>query len=129
MTGNDGGIPATLRAAIALLFIEALGVGAVAGLFAYDGATQHVTSTGSALAVVLFPAGIALLLAVLGWLLARRRAWARGPAIVLELLLLPIGYYMITGGAALLGVPAILLGLACGGLLLAPASRSALGIR
>jgi hypothetical protein len=129
VTGKEGAIPGTLRAAVALLFIEAVGVGAVAGLFAYEGVTQHVTSTGTALAVVLFPAGIAVLLALLGWLLARRRAWARGPAIVLELLLLPIGYYLTTGGAAWLGVPAILLGLTCGGLLLAPASRTALGIR
>jgi hypothetical protein len=129
VTGKDGAIPATLRAAVALLFVEAVGVGVVAGLFAYAGATQQVASTGTALTVVLFPAGIAVLLALLGWLLARRRAWARGPAIVLELLLLPIGYYMIVGGAAWLGVPAILLGLACGGLLLTPASRAALGIR
>jgi hypothetical protein len=129
VTEKDDGIPGTLRAAVALLFVEAVGVAAVAGLFAYEGFTEQVTRIGSALAVVLFPAGIAVLLALFGWQLARRRAWARGPAIVLELLLLPIGYYMITGGAAWLGVPAILLGLGCAGLLLAPASRTALGIR
>ena len=76
-----------------------------------------------------FPAGLAVLLALLGWQLVRLRSWARGPAIVLELLLAPLGYYMVIGGAAWLGIPAIVAGLACTGLLVAPASRQALGIR
>ena len=126
---GDAEVPTTLRAAIWLLIVEAVGVGVVAGLFAYAGATQTVISTGSALTVVLFPAAIAVLLGGFAWLLARRRAWARGPAIVLELLFLPIGYYLIIGGVPVLGIPLILLGLACGGLLLAPASRAALGIQ
>jgi hypothetical protein len=36
---------------------------------------------------------------------------------------------MVVGGAPVLGVPAIVAGLACTGLLLAPATRTALGIR
>jgi hypothetical protein len=50
-------------------------------------------------------------------------------AIALELLLLPLGYSMITGGAPWIGVPAMVAGLACAALLVAPASREALGIR
>jgi len=122
-------LPTTLRIAVVLLFVEAAGVGTVAALFAYDGLTQKAASTGAAVSVVVFPAALAALLAVLGWQLVRLRSWARGPAIVLELLLLPLGYYMVTGGAAWLGIPAMLAGLACTGLLVAPASRQALGIR
>jgi hypothetical protein len=122
-------LPTTLRIAVLLLFVEALGLAAVAALFAYAGLTQKAASAGAAVSVVVFPAALAVLLVLFGWQLVRLRSWARGPAIVLELLLVPLGYYMVTGGAAWLGVPAIVAGLACTGLLVAPASRQALGIR
>lgn len=122
-------LPTPLRLAVALLFLEALGIGAVAVLFAYYGLTQKAASVGGAVSVVVFPAALAALLGLLGVMLARTRAWARGPSIALELLLVPIGYYMIVGGTAWLGVPTIVVALACTGLLLAPATRTALDIR
>ena len=122
-------LPTPLRLAVALLFVEALGIGAVAVLFAYYGITHKAASTGSAVSVVVFPAGVAVLLGLFGVTLARTRAWARGPSIALELLLVPIGYYMIVGGSPWLGIPTIVAALACTGLLLAPATRAALGIR
>jgi hypothetical protein len=122
-------LPTPLRLAVALLFVEALGIGAVAVLFAYYGLTQKAASTGGAVSVVVFPAALAVLLGWLAVTLARTRAWARGPSIALELLLLPIGYYMIVGGTAWLGVLTIIAALATTGLLLAPATRGALGIR
>jgi hypothetical protein len=118
-----------LRLAVALLLVEALGIGAVAVLFAYYGLTQKAASVGGAVSVVVFPAALAALLGLLGVMLARTRAWARGPSIALELLLVPIGYYMIVGGTAWLGIPTIVVALACTGLLLAPATRTALDIR
>jgi hypothetical protein len=45
------------------------------------------------------------------------------------MMLLPIGYSMIRGGLAWVGVPVLLLGLFGAGLLLAPATRESLGIR
>ncbi|OLB65462.1 MAG: hypothetical protein AUI10_06645 [Actinobacteria bacterium 13_2_20CM_2_72_6] len=122
-------LPTPLRLAVALLFVEALGIGAVAVLFAYYGLTRKADSTGSAVTVVVFPAAVAVLLGLLSVTLARARAWARGPSIALELLLVPIGYYMTVGGTPWLGVPMIVAALACTGLLLAPATRTALGIR
>ncbi len=122
-------LPITLRIAVLLLFAEAAGMAAVAVLFAYDGLTRKAASTGGAVSVVVFPAGLAVVLALLGWQLIRLRSWARGPAVALELILLPLGYYMVIGGAAWLGVPAMVAGLACTGLLVARASRQALGIR
>ena len=58
-------------------------------------------------------AGALLALIVIGVLivgglsraLSNLKTWARGPAIVLELLLLPIGYTMISGGLAYVGIP------------------------
>jgi len=123
-------VPITLRTAIVLLFVEAAGVAAVAVLFAYVLVHENPNiMRKSALSVIIYPAGIAVALALLAWLLIRRRAWARAPAIVLQLLLLPIGYYLIVGGAGWLGVPAIVAGLVCTGLLIAPGTRQALGIR
>jgi hypothetical protein len=71
---------------------------------------------------------LGLLLGVLGYLLVRRHAWARGPVIVLQLMLLAIGYFMISAGVVWAGVLVIALGLVVAGLLIAPASRESLGI-
>ena len=86
-------LPTTLRIAVLLLFAEAAGVAAVAALFA----------VGRAVAVAVLLAMFAVVLAALGWQLVRLRSWARGPAITLELLLLPVAYPMVTGGIAWLG--------------------------
>jgi hypothetical protein len=75
-----------------------------------------------------FTAIMAILLGLFAWALARRRGWARGPAVVLELMLLPVGWFMTTGGLAWLGVPVLLIGLLGAGLLVAPATRQALGV-
>jgi hypothetical protein len=122
-------VPTTLRWAVWLLFLEAAGAAVLAAVLGYAVATQHAISLGSALATVGFTVGLAVLFAALGVLLSRRRSPARGPAIVLELLLLPIGYYMVTGGVPWFGVPVMLLGLACAVLLFAPSTREFLGIR
>jgi len=121
-------LPTSLRLAVALLLLEAVGVALVAVVFGYDGLTQRAPSAGGAISVVAVPALLAAVLGLLGVQLARCRGWARGPAVALELLLAPLGYYMVIGGAPWLGVPAIAAALACTVLLLAPGTRAALGI-
>jgi hypothetical protein len=121
--------PATLRWAVWLLYAEALAVAVVTGLLLYAAATQKAVSASTGILVVVVMAGLAALLALLGALLSRRRGGARAPAIVLELLFLPIGYYVVEGGVPWLGVPLIVVGLACSVLLFAPPTRDALGIR
>jgi hypothetical protein len=59
--------------------------------------------------------------------LARRKSGARAPAIVLQLMLLPIGWYMIQGGMGWLGVPLMALGLGVTALLVNPPTNRALG--
>jgi len=71
---------------------------------------------------------LAALMGGLGWMLWRRRAWARGPAIVLQLLLVPIGYTMVSGGLWL-GLVVMAVGLCGAGTLLAPATRASLGMK
>jgi hypothetical protein len=92
----------------------------------YADLTASAASGRTAFAVTLYVAIIAALLAFLTWSLARHRAWARGPAVVLNMLLLPIGFTMTGGGLAWLGIPLMLLGLAGAGLRLAPGTRAAL---
>lgn len=121
-------MPATLRWAVWLLAVQAAALVVVLAFLIYEDVAATATSRRGALLVTLYAAIVALVLAGLAWALHRRQRWARGPAIVLQLLLLPIGYTMATGGAAWLGVPAILLGLAGSGALLAPATRAALGM-
>jgi hypothetical protein len=125
---QDTPVPATLRWAVWVLFVEAVGVAVVTGFLIYDALTRTASNRGGAAGAVIFPVLLAVLFALLGWQLRRRRGWARGPAIVLELLMLPVGYYMISGGAGWVGVPVMALGLLGAGLLLAPSSREALGI-
>jgi hypothetical protein len=120
--------PVTLRWAVWLLYAEALAVAVVTGLLVYAALTQKAATAGTAVTVVLFMAGLAALLGLLGALLARRKGGARAPAIVLELLFVPIGYYVIEGGVPWLGAPLMLVGLVCSGLLFAPATRQSLGI-
>jgi len=119
-----------LRWAIGLLAVEAAGVAAVAGFLIYEDATSAPTAfRGGGLAMTVLAAGFAALFAVLVRALLRRRSWARGPAIFLQLMLLPIGYYMVRGGLGWLGVPVLVLGLCGAGLLVTPAAREALGVR
>jgi predicted lysophospholipase L1 biosynthesis ABC-type transport system permease subunit len=120
--------PSSLSWAIGVILVETAAVGVVTVLLAISAATQDSVSTSSAVAAVLFPLLLALVLGLLGWQLRRRRAWARSPTIVLEMLMLPIGYFMITGGVPWFGVPVMLFGFAGAALLLAPSSRAALGI-
>jgi hypothetical protein len=128
VTDPKTGDPASLRWAIWLLLIEAAGLVVATVLVAYYAATQPRVGVGSTIVSVAVVFGLAVVLALLGRQLRRHQAWARGPSIVLEMLLIPIGYYMIAGGVPWLGVPVLVLGVAGAGLLLAPSSREALGI-
>jgi hypothetical protein len=92
----------------------------------YADLVATATTVQGAIGLTIFTALMAALLGVFAWSLHRRRRWARGPAIVLQLLLVPIGWTMVSGGQPALGVPVIALGLIGAGTLLAPATREAL---
>jgi hypothetical protein len=124
-----GPAPTALRAAVGLLSAQAAVVALIVAFLVYKDFTARVVIVRDAIIVTGFAALIAVLLGVLAFALARRRAWARGPSVVLELMLLPIGWYMVSGGLAWLGVPVFGLGLLGAGLLVVPATREALGVR
>jgi hypothetical protein len=118
----------TLRWAALLLTGEAVLLVALVVYLVIQDIVGAPSTVGQAVAVTLYPAIFAAVLGLLAWSLARRRAWARGPAIVLQMLLIPLGYAMTTGNAALLGVPVMIVGVTGAALLLAPATREALGL-
>jgi peptidoglycan/LPS O-acetylase OafA/YrhL len=120
--------PATLRWAIWLLLGEAAALGLLTLYLVYEDVTATTTDLTSALLVTAFAAGGTVVLVLLARALGRRRPAARAPAIVLELMLLPVGYYMIGGGIGWLGIPLMLLGLLVCGLLLSPPTTRALGV-
>lgn len=127
VTIDSDPIPVTLRWAVRLLRAEAVAVGLVAAWLLWADLTATTTDLTSALLVTAFAIGAAAALWALGGALTRRRAGARAPAIVLQLMLLPIGWFMIQGGMGWLGVPLIALGLGVTALLVSTPTTRALG--
>jgi hypothetical protein len=118
-----------LQWAVRLLIVEAAALALVTLWLVYELATTTATSVRGAVLVTVYAGLMAALFGLLGRALHRRRGWARSPAIVLEMLLIPIGYYMTTGGVAWLGLPVIAFGLVGAGMLLAPSTRATLGLK
>jgi hypothetical protein len=123
-----GPLPAPLSWAVRLLYAEAAVVGLGTLYLVYEDITGTATDLGSAIVVTLLALALAGALGGLAYALSRCRPWARGPAVVLQLMLLPIGYYLTTGGKPWLGVPIALLGLVVAGLVVTPSSTKALGV-
>jgi hypothetical protein len=80
----------------------------------------------AAIGVIVFVALLAGAFAGLALALGRRQSWARSPAVVLQLLMVPAGSAMVQS-LGLLGGAVLLAGLVGAGLLLAPTTRVALG--
>src|SRR5215831_14746300 len=120
---------ATLRWAIVLLGVQTLGLVALVGILVYADVRSTSTSTSGAAGLTAFVVLVAALFGLFVWALTGRRAWARGPAVVLELLLLPVGYSLVTNGLAFIGIPVLVVAATTAGLLLAPSTRAALGAR
>lgn len=119
-------LPGPLRGAVWLLGAEALAAAAVAGLLVYQAVTGEPADVGAALSLAGFTVVVAAGLAGLAVALARRKARARAPAIVLQLMAVMLAVVMITGGATGFGLPIGVLGVAVATLLLAPSTSTAL---
>jgi hypothetical protein len=118
----------TLRWAVRLIALHALCVLGVAVLFTYGSFTQKGMSTASVVATPLIFFFFAAVFAGLAVALHQMRGWARAPSIVLEMLLVPIGWYFVSAGVPAVGIPVVLTGIVGAGLLLAPSTREALGL-
>jgi hypothetical protein len=121
-------LPAPLAWAVGLLYAEAGVVGLVTAYLAYEDVTGEATDLRAAIFVTVFTVAIAAALAGLAYALSRRQPWARGPVVALQLIQVPIGYYLATGGNPWFGVPVALVGVLVAGLLLTPSATKALGV-
>jgi hypothetical protein len=118
----------TLAWAVRLLLLQATALAAVTVYLVYLNVTANWTTAEMALSTTGYVALMTVAFFFVGISLARRRRWARGPAIVIELLQIPIGYTMLTGGLPAVGAPVLVLGLAGAALLFAPTTRRDLGL-
>jgi hypothetical protein len=119
--------PTTLRIAVWLLLGEAAALAVVLLFLLYEDLIGAAGTARGAIAVTVYTALLAAALGWFSWALRGRRAWARGPAVVVQLLLMLTGYTMTTNGLPEVGVPVLVIGLVGAGTLLAPATRAALG--
>lgn len=125
--GSTGDV--MLRWAVRLILAQAVVLAAVTAFLAYASVRSQASTVRVELSVTGYALLITALLALVGIALLRRRRWARGPAIVLELLQVPIALGMLTGGMPAIGVPVLLVSATAAGLLLAPSTRLALARR
>ncbi|MER6999602.1 hypothetical protein [Streptomyces sp. NPDC000410] len=123
--------PPRLAAAAAVCGLEALALFA-GGLYmlvtGFTGAPES-TSQAETGGVTLIALGVIPLLAARGLLL--RRSWSRGPAIVTQLMALPVAWTLLRASGALIPAGIALAVVAVTGLVLLinPATTQALGIR
>jgi hypothetical protein len=120
--------PASLLLAVSLLRAEAVALAVVTAYLIYQDLTGEATSLGVAIALTCFAALGAAGIALVARALARRSVAARGPAVVVQLMLLVVSYYMLQADLLVVAVPLIALALTTGAALLAPATTKALGL-
>ena len=125
-SAHRGARPTTLLACAALVALEALAllvaaVGVAVELIVSSAADPLGAAVLAGLALV---AGLGLALAARG--LARRGRWARAPALVTNLILLPVGYGLVQSERWYAGLPVMALGLVVLVLLFHPATNAAL---
>jgi hypothetical protein len=116
----------TLRLCAVLVAVEALGLLVAAAAVAVELVVSSASDAlgAAVLAALAAVAGLGLALVARG--LARRGRWSRAPALVTNLILLPVGYGLVQSGRWYAGLPIMALGLAVLVLLFHPATNAAL---
>jgi hypothetical protein len=119
--------PSGVRAAAALVLVEAAALAVVAAALLVLAFVHTTTRLWAAVAIVGFALLGSAVLALCARGLAQLRPSARSPVILVQLLALPVGYSLgIQAGRVLIGVPILLLAIAVLALLMLPSSRQAL---
>lgn len=123
-TEPAGGPPLRLGLAAGVAGLEGLAVAAWGVTTCFTGGDKGVLAGLLVLVLAALPLGAA-------YGLRRRRSWSRGPALIMQLLCLPIAWTMLKSDGAVVPAGAVLGALALAGLFLLvhPATTDALGIR
>jgi hypothetical protein len=124
---EPGGVPAPLRAAVVLLYLESLALLGAAGVLVAKTITGRPGDIGRALLSAALAVGGAAVLAYGGRALLRLSPAARSPIVVIQLLALPVSYSLgFQAGRIGYGAPIMLAALAVLFLLFTPPVRDAL---
>ena len=125
--GPATGPPSGVRAAAAIVLLEAAALAVTAVVLLVLAFVHTTTRLWAAVAIVGFALLGAAVLALCARGLVRLRPSARSPVILVQLLAIPVGYSLgIQAGRALVGVPILILAVAVLALLMTPSSRQAL---
>ena len=120
-----GPVP-TLRACAVLVAGQALGLAGIAAFYLVELMVATPGDRVRAVVTALLALAAAAGLALVARGLLRRRGWARAPALVTNLLVLPVAVGLLQGGRWYVGLPLLVWALAVLGLLFAPATSAAL---
>ncbi|MFI5842779.1 hypothetical protein ACIA8K_24040 [Catenuloplanes sp. NPDC051500] len=119
--------PPTLRVAVLLLKAQAVVVGALAIFLVFKDLTSTFAALSVALGVTIFTIAASAAIYAIARALGHHRGGARAPGIVVQLMVIAIGYYMIMGGLVWLGAALIALAVLVIALIVSPPSTRALG--
>ena len=129
MTGSPRAVlPITLKTVLVLLVLEAAGLVTLGSFAVASATTGQALSFGAGITEGVVAFVLAAMLAVFTTAMAKRQSWARNATVFLQLMLLPIGYYMIKAGLWWWGGPVMLLGLATCLVLVSAPVRRVLGV-
>lgn len=120
--------PVTLKWAVGLLAVETLVVIGLTVFLVYENVVGAARNQGLATFMTWYAGAYALGFAVATVGLALRKRWSRTPALVLNLFLVPVGWFMLQEGLWWAGLPLIGYALVVSWLLLVAPTREALGI-
>lgn len=119
---------ATLLWAVRLLFAEAAGLAVLTAFLIVLDLTGQAESVTLAIALTVSAAIGVVFIYLVARALARRMSGARGPAIVVQLMIIASGGFLLQTGPAWAGLLLIALGASVGLLIVLPSSTRALGV-
>ena len=125
---SDSATPATLLWAVRTLLLQAAGLAVLAVYLIVRSLTAENVHAGVAVALIVLAAVGAAAIVAVARSLSRRRAGARGPAIVVQLFVIASGGFLLQTDAAWAGVLLMVLGVGVGLLCVLPATTRALGL-
>jgi hypothetical protein len=120
--------PGTLAWAVRLLFAEAVGLAVLTAYLIVLDLTADAASVPVAIALTVLAAIGVVFVYFVASALGKRRLGARGPAILIQLMVIASGGFLVQTGPAWGGVVLIVLGALVGLLIVLPPSTRALGV-
>jgi hypothetical protein len=118
-----------LRVAVWLLLAQTAVLALLALVLWYFALFRNPSNPSASYGVAGYVLVMAVLLGFVGTALARRRRWARAPAIVFQLLQVMLGMTLVTSGQLVLGAPLLLPAIVGATLLFSPSTAAALKAR